>query len=65
MLLYKDQSFINPTDSQMIIHYKNYLKKLFPPIFQESVPPLTKHNLLKEHILANFRQLSGFIFFQS
>lgn len=52
-------SFINPFRFTNDNSLKNYLNKPIPPIFQKSIPPLNKNDLLKEHILANFRQLSG------
>ena len=40
-------------------HLLNYCKDPTPAIFKNKIDALTKDELIKEHILANFRRLKG------
>ena len=52
-------SFLKPYRYTNKAHLLNYCKNPKPPLFNETIKAISKDDLLKEHILANFRQLKG------
>ena len=52
-------SFVTPYRYTNEAHLLNYCKDPTPAIFKNKIDALTKDELIKEHILANFRRLKG------